>query len=90
MTILSKSLLYIMLLIIPMQFVHQSPVFAESIPDDSIRQDPVSEKNTPMFWIWDENLELLQGSADPDTQIIYLASLTKAYTLNVFFRKFSV
>ena len=41
-----------------------------------------------MFWIWDNDLSLVYGSANPDKQMIYLASLTKAYTLNTFLENF--
>jgi len=71
-----------------LQITYQIPVFSESIPDEPLSDEKVLDTNTPQFWIWDENQELLYGSSDPDTEMIYLASLTKAYTLNAFLEDF--
>jgi len=65
-------------------FIVTVPSPTYSVPDDHAHEEVKLEKNSPMFWIWNENLELIEGSTDPDTQEIYLASLTKAYTLNRF------
>lgn len=81
-------LLVILLLILPQYTAFQTPTFAEYTPDETPSEEPMVETNPPMYWIWNENRELLQGSADPDTQMIYLASLTKAYTLNAFLENF--
>lgn len=79
-----KSLIYLLIILLPVQLLLGSASYANMIPDDYRYELELPEKNSQMFWIWDEDLNLLQGSANPDTQKIYLASLTKAYTLNKF------
>jgi len=78
----------ILLLVFCLQITYATPVFSESVPDDSIPEEAILDVNTPQFWIWDENHELIHGSSNPDTEMVYLASLTKAYTLNAFLENF--
>lgn len=84
----SYSFFITLLLVMTLSMNFQAPVYGDAIPDDLSEGEEELDVNAPMFWIWNEDLELLQGSGDPDTEMIYLASLTKAYTLNAFMENF--
>ncbi|WP_430882861.1 hypothetical protein [Fusibacter sp. JL216-2] len=84
----SQSVFVTLIWLIILTLTLQGAGFADNIPDELGQVEAELDVNTPMFWIWNEDLELLQGSADPDTEMIYLASLTKAYTLNAFMKNF--
>ncbi len=81
---------FTILLLLSITLFSLNPVnitFSQSIPDDAQALEgtfKIPYKNSPQFWIWNDNKKLIYGSSDPDTEIIYLASLTKAYTLNKF------
>ncbi len=57
----SQSVFVTLIWLIILTLTLQGAGFADNIPDELGQVEAELDVNTPMFWIWNEDLELLQA-----------------------------